>query len=60
MYIYIYTEGRRDSEYIEVNKSQKGKITRRDSNLRHRFAWQIEITRTNHHAIAPTSKKMAQ
>ena len=47
-YIYIY---------IQVEKSQKGKCTCRDSNLRHRFALQTKITRTIHHAIAPSSKK---
>ena len=47
IYIYIYND----------EKSTKGKSTRRDSNLRHRFAWQIEITHTIHHAVAPSSKK---
>ena len=40
-----------------MEKSPKGKCTCQDSNLRHRFAWQIEITRTFHHAAAPSSKK---
>ena len=35
----------------------KGKSTHRDSNLQHRFAYQIEITRTIHHATAPSSNK---
>ena len=40
-----------------LKKSLKGKSTHRDSNLWHPFAWQIEIMRTIHHAIAPSSNK---
>ena len=38
-------------------KSPKSKRTCRDSNLRNRFAWQAEVKRTIHRAVAPSSKK---
>ena len=54
---FLVSPGRRESVNIQMENSRKGKCTCRDSNLRHRFAKQMEITRTSHHAIAPSSKK---
>ena len=56
IYIYILKEEGSQNK-LKTKKSQKGKSTRQGSNLWHRFFWQMEITHTIHHAIAPFSKK---
>ena len=59
--MYIYYKERKKGLRINANeKSPNGKYTCQDSNLPHRFAKQTETTCTIHHAIAPSSKKMAQ
>ena len=52
------SEGRKGVRIkCKLENSPKYKCAGRDLNLRHRFAQQMEITRTIHYAVAPSSKK---
>ena len=50
-------ERKKGARINSMKKSPRGKCTCRDLNLQHWFAWPIEIMRTIHHTIAPSSKK---